>query len=358
MKKTILNISVGLLSMLAVTACRDTEATISPVDESAETLKKVVQNNTNLVIIATYNDLNEKAIILKSKIANLTINNVEGMAAAKTAWVATRAPWEESEGFLYGPVDLEGIDPAIDTWPVDISSMNAILNSSNAITPDVIASNPEARGFHLIEFLLWGENGNKTAAQLTAREIEYLKAASADLQNNTQKLYDGWIVTKGNFANNFLNPTPTSSKYKSYKDVLVEMVNGLVTISDEVGNGKIEDPLNGNNGGAAPAKEESRFSNNSKRDFSDNIKSVKNIYLGGIGQSGLGISTVVASKNNALDIEIKSKIDQAINAIDSIPGTFSTAIYTNRPEVIAAQNKVRELQLIIEQKLVPLISTL
>lgn len=358
MKRNLLKAVTGLFLVLSINACRDNEAINDPVDSTTNILKSVVENNTNLVIIATYNNLNQKAIILKNTIENLTVNNIEGLKNAKNAWINTREPWEESEGFLYGPVDLEGIDPAIDTWPVDVSSMNAILNSNNPITPDVLASNPEARGFHLIEFLLWGKNGTKTADQLTPREIEYLKAASADLQNNTQKLYDGWITSKGNFANNFLNPTPTSSKYKSYKDVLVEMVNGLVTISDEVGNGKIEDPLNGDNGGASPAKEESRFSNNSKRDFSDNIKSVKNMYLGGIGQSGTGISSIVASKNNALDIEIKSKIDQAITAIDMIPGSFSNAIYNNRSEVLTAQNKVNELQLIIEQKLVPFISNL
>lgn len=356
MKKYLTKIALVAFTSIALMSCRDSNNEV--VTENT-TNKEVIANLTNNVIITTYQDLNAKALNLKTKIAALSIGNDAALSAAKQAWSETRSPWEKSEGFLYGPAKQpEDIDGSIDTWPVDVAAMNAILNSSQAITPQLIASNPEARGFHLIEFLLWGENGNKTASEFTARQIEYLNAAATDLQNNTNQLYTGWIASGGNYAQYFLNPSATSTKYKSEKEVLLEITDGILTIANEVANTKIEEPLTGNNGNAAPEKEESRFSNNSKQDFADNIRSIKNIYLGGYNNSGKGLTEVIKAKNSTLDSEMKTKIDAAISAIEAIPGTFSTAIVSQRPAVQNAQAKVLELMTTLETKVKPLVNNL
>lgn len=355
MKKYLTKIALFVFMSIALMSCRDSNNEVVTEDT---TNKEVITNLTNNVIITTYQDLNAKALNLKTKIAALSIGNDAALSAAKQAWIETRSPWEKSEGFLYGPVDTEGIDPSIDTWPVDVAAMNAILNSSQAITSQLIASNPEARGFHLIEFLLWGENGNKTANEFTARQIEYLNAAATDLQNNTNQLYTGWIASGGNYAQYFLNPSATSPKYKSEKEVLLEITDGILTIANEVANTKIEEPLTGNNGNAAPEKEESRFSNNSKQDFADNIRSIKNIYLGGYNNTGKGLTEVIKAKNSTLDSEMKTKIDAAISSIEAIPDTFSTAIVSQRPAVQNAQAKVLELMTTIETKVKPLVNNL
>lgn len=347
------------VASFALVSCRDTDSVVG-VEEQGVVQKDVISNITNNVIISTYQDLNQKALHLKNKIDEMTVGNEQALLAARQAWIEARSPWEKSEGFLYGPVDTEGLDPALDTWPVDVQGMNNIINGNQTITAGLIAANNEVRGFHLIEYLLWGEDGNKQAHQFTPREIEYLKAAAQDLQNNTQKLHLGWITSGGNFAQYFLNPNPNSPAYKSEKDVLVEITDGIFTICDEVANTKIAEPLTGDNQAPAPEKEESRFSHNSKKDFSDNIRSVKNIYLGvyGNGGNGKGISNVVKGKNEALDNEIRLQIDEAIMAIDAIPGTFSSAIFNNRPEVMYAQEKVAKLMDTIEKKLKPFINNL
>lgn len=359
MKKRIVNAGVLALAMAAFFGCSSNDDS-NYVDPNADLFSVVLTDVTTDVITATYNDLNEKAIVLKSAINTLAATpNDANLQAVKTAWSATRQPWEQSEGFLYGPVDTNGIDPAMDTWPVDVSAMNAILNSSQAITASLIAANNEARGFHLIEFLVWGENSTKTAAQLNARELQYLQAAATDLQNNTQTLYDGWKTSGGNFGANFINAGAGSNLYPSKKAALEEIIEGLITIADEVGNGKIEDPLN--SGGSTPNAEleESRFSNNSKLDFANNMRSIQNIYLGDYnGINGNGLTNIIAAGNATLDAQVKTKINEAIAAIENIPGTFSSAIYTNRAAVSAAQAKVGELQLLLESTVKPYVAGL
>ena len=38
-------------------------------------------------------------------------------------------PWEQSEAFLFGPVDILGLDPNMDSWPLDQVAIVNILNS-------------------------------------------------------------------------------------------------------------------------------------------------------------------------------------------------------------------------------------
>jgi putative iron-regulated protein len=193
MKNRIFAIGFMVISAAAFVGCSNN--TTETVDPNSDLYTQVLTNTSVDVITKTYKSMNDNAIILAAAVTNLTIGDEAELTAVKNAWMATRAPWEKSEGFLYGPVDTEGIDPAIDSWPVNVNDINNILSSSSAISSTLLENNNEARGFHTIEYFVWGLNGNKAAADLTAREIEYLTAAAQNLQSKTQQLYDGWNAT-------------------------------------------------------------------------------------------------------------------------------------------------------------------
>ncbi|MBU2939067.1 imelysin [Lacinutrix sp. C3R15] len=359
MKKSTLFLSLITLSLAGFTSCSDNDASSETTDPNASVYSEVLTDLSIDVITETYNSLYTNAVALETAAGNLTIGDESALDAVKTAWQNTRAPWEKSEGFLYGPVDTDGIDPAIDSWPVDVNAIDNILSSNNEITSTLLESNNEARGFHTIEYFVWGLEGNKTASELTTRELEYLVAATQNLKSKTQELYYGWLSSEGDFASNFVNAGESGSIYTSQKGALEEIVEGLVIIADEVANGKIEEPLNGNNGGPKPEAEESRFSNNSKLDFANNIRSIQNIYLGDYnGNNGNGITNVVALTNTTLDTEITTAISAAILAIEAIPGTFTDAIVNNRTAVENAQTKVAELLVVLESDLTPFITGL
>lgn len=352
MKRKIISLGLLAIAPFAFVNCSSNDDSVV-ADPNAGLYTEVLTDLSLDVITETYEELNSKALALKTAVNALTIGDETALTAVKDAWKATRSPWEQSEGFLYGPVDTGGIDPAMDTWPVDVTAMNTILLSSAPITTATLEQNAEARGFHLIEYLVWGINGNKAASALTLREIEYLKAAAQDLQNNTQLLYDGWKVSGGNFSRHFIFAgTASSVNYTSQKDALEEIIDGMITIADEVATGKIQVPLD-----EGVATEESRFSNNSKKDFADNMRSIKNIYLGDFnGNDKKGLTDIVSVSNPTLDAAVKTKINEAIAAIENIPGTFTQALTNNTAAVVAARNKVTELQIILQSQLKPYIA--
>ncbi|AWA31288.1 imelysin [Flavobacterium magnum] len=360
MKNRIFSLAILAMASAALVNCsNNNEVTIE--NPNGPLYDEVLTNVANNVIVETYGELNTKAIALKASINAMTFPATEEQVmAVKLAWQATRAPWEQSESFLYGPVGIEEVvDPAIDSWPVDVASIEVIKNNPNPITASSLADNDDARGFHTIEYFIWGINSNKTAAEITAREIEFLRAAADDLQQNTQKLYDAWKAGGGNYVANFSNAGGLGSIYPSQKAALDEIVQGLAGIATEVATGKIEEPLNGNAGTAKPEAEESRFSNNSKLDFANNIRSIENIYLGDYnGATGKGLTDIVKFANPTLDTNIQAKITAAITAINAIPGTFTDAISNNRTAVQNAQTKVNELKTLLESQLLPLITNL
>lgn len=359
MKKSLLIITLATLLPFSFVSCSDNDAPEETQDNNDGLYSEVLKDLSLDVITSTYNQLYINAIALEDAANAMSVGDEVALEDAKNKWQDTRAPWEESEGFLYGPVDTEGIDPAIDSWPVDLNAINNVLNSGNPITQALLDSNNEARGFHTLEYFFWGLNGDKAASDLTDREIEYIKAAASDLRTKTEQLYFGWLPSQDDFAANFINAGENGSVYTSKINALSEIAEGITIIADEVANGKIEEPLNGNNGGPKPEAEESRFSNNSKLDFANNIRSIEHIYLGSFnGVQGSGLSNVVNVENPSLDGEIKSAISEAIVAIEAIPGTFTQAIVNNRAEVELAQNKVLVLLTKLQSQLEPLISNL
>ena len=81
-----------------------------------------------------------------------------------STFLSARAYWEASEAFLYGPATTFGIDPHIDTWPLDLDALAVELNNANKVAmldngDDGIAYaaaklGQELLGFHGIEFII------------------------------------------------------------------------------------------------------------------------------------------------------------------------------------------------------------
>ena len=318
-----------------------------------ELLGEILIDATNNVILQTYEDLKNNSNQLNIAVANLIEDRtLQNLDIARQAWVAARAPWEQSEGFLFGPVDSEGLDPAIDSWPINKADLGTILNGNTEINENFVNSlEGTFKGFHAIEYLLWDESIDLLSPQTSDRVFDYLLAATFILKNDATTLYNLWNVA---YKTNVLEAGSTNSVYPSKKAAIEELIDGLIVIADEVANGKIGDPLSQNN----PSLEESQFSHNSKKDFADNIRSIQNIY---VGKNGVGLSYLIKELNSTVDNNIINEIQNGIEAIQNIPGTFTDAIPTtsnSHKSALSAQAKIRLILELLEQDIKPLISNL
>ena len=146
--------------------------------ENEEELKAIVSDYVDIVVLPTYKDLAEANTALHAAVQQFKANPSSAtFETAAKAWMTARQPWEMSEAFLFGPVDELGLDPNMDSWPLDQDAIKNVLKSGDFSGMDwegdyegedeggsmsqhaeEIAEAQSIRGFHTLEFLLF-KNG-------------------------------------------------------------------------------------------------------------------------------------------------------------------------------------------------------
>lgn len=137
-------------------------------------LSLVVENYVDEVVLPTYSDLEDRVVTLYDKVKALAKNPTnQAFKDACDAWISAREPWEKSEAFLFGPVADHGLDPNMDSWPLDQAAIVNILNSGDYYSQmdwsgdyiedsDAISAAQNVRGFHTLEFLLFKDGQART----------------------------------------------------------------------------------------------------------------------------------------------------------------------------------------------------
>ncbi|MCK6536731.1 MAG: peptidase M75 [Polyangiaceae bacterium] len=314
-----------------------------------------IEHYTDDVVVGTYELLALRLHALEAAATTLKAAPTEAnLAAARKAWSEARKPWEQSEAFLFGPVDAKGFDPALDSWPVNRTDLDGVLASKDQLTPSYVKNlDPTLRGFHTAEYLIYGLDSKKPASALTARELDYFSAVTGNMASVADELVASWTGSPDGYAQ-VLKTAGSNSVYPSRQSAAEEIVRGMIGIADEVANGKIADPVEQKD----PNLVESQFSFNSLFDFSDNIRSIQNAYTGDnpdAGTAGVGLDEWIAEKDPALDQRVKQEIADSIAAIDAIPAPFSTALANPEAadEIATAQTTIRKLQATLEKDVLP-----
>ncbi|MBR1682347.1 MAG: peptidase M75 [Bacteroidaceae bacterium] len=93
---------------------------------------EIINQFVDVVVMPTYKDLKDKNYALYQAVTNLNkAPSDEAFANCAMAWMNARKPWETSEAFLFGPVANLGLDPNMDSWPLDQAAIQSILSSKS-----------------------------------------------------------------------------------------------------------------------------------------------------------------------------------------------------------------------------------
>ena len=352
MKKTITATLVAI-ALLAV-GCKHGEGNL--VNEKQV---QVIEQYVDHTIAPTYTNLANYTDQLVNELTAFRASHSQGdLNKACETFLAARAWWEKSEAFLFGAASDFGIDPHIDSWPLDVAAFNTMMSNTAQIQAmdsedgDVYAGEQLGNallGFHGIEYILFNNGQVKNASEISDLEMIYAIAVAGDLRNRCFQLEVSWIGDKAaqshrdkveelelnstvnggsySYGDNLKKAGNPGSTYASSVSGLMAIVDGCKTIADEVGTSKIGKPYNGED----PNYIESPYSQKSINDFYDNILSIQNAYYGGIeGQRNdkLSLHTYVKKMDNKLDNEVEDAINTALEKINAMPRPFVNN-YTN-----------------------------
>lgn len=346
---------------LLLGACGDSDGELADSEAFAD--QEVITAYVDQVILPTYTTLDDRAAELVDAVEAFESDPTDAnLEAAREAWIATRLPWEQSEAALFGPVDSNGYDPALDSWPVNQNDLDAVLDSDDELTQEYVRGlDAGLKGFHTIEYLLFGDGGAKTADDFTEREFAYLVASTRELARITGDLEASWTTgVDGNapYAETFETAgAEGNTAFPTEAAAGEQIISGMVVIADEVANGKVADPYNEQD----TTLVESQFSYNSLTDFKNNIRGIRNAYTGEMPAAqtnGKGISEFVREKDSALDERVRSEIDQAISALEDIPEPFRDSITDDnaRPKIQEAIDAINTLRMTLEQDVRPVVA--
>ncbi len=233
---------------IACAEAKTAQEKCATLNETLKTLKSYIEKSTAInknsvldpiiksyvenVVKPTYKDLMEGNSNLFDKVAAFRANPTdENFKAVSLAWLDARQPWETSEAFLFGPVDAEGLDPNMDSWPLDQDNIVEILNSgkfdnldwADGDDDDAIEAKQGIRGFHTLEFLTFRNGVARTTsdkaasddaadivynAQNAASWANYMYQVAYLLKKDATDLYNYWTVSYKNgksFADMFLS---------------------------------------------------------------------------------------------------------------------------------------------------------
>ncbi|GAA4875362.1 imelysin family protein [Ferrimonas pelagia] len=368
-------IALALTAAISLAACGgssggDGNDTLEPPTGFDFDASLLIDNLTDDVIVAGYQQLAAGMEALHLAADNLRNDPTQAnLVAAQDAWKAARRYWEQGEAHIFGPIDALSIDPHLDSWPLNTTDLQAQLATNDSFDADSIKTwNDDVQGFHTMEFLLFGDgiaDNDKAIEAMSGAELAYLVALAQVAVDYSGELEQAWTVSyNGGEAYGAALKDSGNAYYGSDLAVIEELVQGLIGIVDEVGNGKIADPFGASLAQADTSLVESQYSWNSLQDFSDNIVGVQNIYRGELSGASdkVGLNDWVRAGDEALADRLDAEIQTAIDAILAIGGTqalpFRQAILDQqgRVRVQSAVDALAALQTRLESEVIPLLS--
>ncbi|WP_425475454.1 imelysin family protein [Mesorhizobium quangtriensis] len=358
----------GGLAVIGRTLAGATMLTVLALPATAETDPKAVLTTYADIALAEYEDALATAKALDAAVdALIATPSAETLAAARDAWKAARMPYQQTEVYRFGNPIVDDWEGRVNAWPLDeglidyidpaygtesdentLYTANVIANPSIAIdgqkvdaskiTPEFLSGTLQeagdieanvATGYHVIEFLLWGQDLNGTGpgagnrpytdydkANCTGgnceRRGEYLAAATELLVADLQQMVGNWgadgAARKGLLeggTNAGISSILTGMGSLSYGELAGERIKLGLLLHD-------------------PEEEHDCFSDNTHISHLYDVIGIRNVYHGsytrvdGSKVEGPSVSDLVKAADASVDTELSAKIDASVAAFEAI----------------------------------------
>ncbi|WP_018633965.1 imelysin family protein [Neomegalonema perideroedes] len=316
---------------------------------------------------AVYADSLSTAQSLREAVGALTASpSAETLAAARTAWLASRVPYQQSEAYRFGNPIVDDWEGKVNAWPLDeglidyvdasygeseenpLYTLNVIAHpqfsiagteiDAAEITPELIGETLHeadgieanvASGYHAVEFLLWGQDLNGVEAGAgdrpwtdyaqgeactngnCDRRAAYLTAATDLLVSDLEYIVAQWA--EDGEARKAVTADPQAG--------LTAMLTGMGSLSyGEQAGERMKLGLMLHD----PEEEHDCFSDNTHNSHYYDGLGIRNVYLGSYARvdgsvlSGPSLSELVAAADPAVDAQLKTELDASVEKLAAL----------------------------------------
>ncbi|MCR9214253.1 MAG: peptidase [Proteobacteria bacterium] len=350
--------------MIAVSAVVLSTATVSLASEISE--NSVVMTYADIAE-AIFEDSLSSAEALSAAVKAFTKSpSKAGLDAARSAWIAARVPYQQSEVYRFGNAKVDDWEGRVNAWPLDeglidyvsssygaesdenaLYTVNVVANKSltvngapvdaSVITPKLLSATLHeaegveanvATGYHAIEFLLWGQDLNGTNAGAgnrpytdfdvqsctggnCERRIQYLEAATELLISDLQEMLALWRKDGAARADVLDDPAKgisamlTGMGSLSYGELAGERMKLGLLLKD-------------------PEEEHDCFSDNTHNSHYFDQIGIRNVYTGhyrrpgGEIVSGPSLSDLVKKADPKLDADLTADLNASVVAMAAL----------------------------------------
>ncbi|MBR6194375.1 MAG: imelysin [Prevotella sp.] len=342
-----------------LTKANTTIATSKLTEAQEAYLRKVLENLVSNVIVPTYTKLADDVEDLEKTLNGLTVQTITQAQIDKACadFKDARMNWERSEAFLGGAASDFSIDPTIDSWPLDRAEL---LDYFKGGMTAEIEDESTILGFHALEFILFRNGQNRKVSELQgndtytnfesisgADELKYAQQVCRLLKERCFQLQVAWEGEKNqnrasvvkaaglgyqtenglSYGDNLTRAGISGSKstFPTLQAAIAQILSNdegsCVAIGNEVGTAKIANPFSAGD----IAYVESPYSYNSIADFRDNIRSIRNVWLGSTDKTANQYSfhTFFASVGKAnVNAAVEGAYVASIAGISNMPSPF------------------------------------
>ncbi len=331
---------------------------------SAPSSEAVLETYANIAQ-ANYDDALITARQLKTAIeAFIALPNDETLSHAKQAWLAARAPYQQTEAYRFGNAIVDDWEGRVNAWPLDeglidyvdtsyygsesdenslyvgnvIANEKLVLNGkevdASKIDPELLAGTLHeaeeveanvATGYHAIEFLLWGQDlngtgpgaGNRPASDFDVnnctggncdRRVQYLRAATNLLVTDLEEMVGNWDAdgaARTALGTSGITTIFTGLGSLSYGELAGERIKLGLMLHD-------------------PEEEHDCFSDNTHNSHFYDAMGIRNVYLGsytrldGTVIEGPSVSDLVRNADATADTEVRGMLEATMTAMGSV----------------------------------------
>lgn len=388
MKTSIRNIILAAACVIVAASCE--KSPVAKETAQDKELKAAVEQYVPNVIYKIYGNLADSAEKLYTQISDMKGSAVYTQAQIDqvcTTFLEARKWWEQSEAFLFGAATAYGIDPHIDSWPLDKDKLAKSLSNAEAIADldkegagAVDEVGAASLGFHGIEFIFFRDGKNRSAAALSTvetdeafagrlvtgkSEIIFAAAVAEDLRNYCFELQAAWdpscpkervsmvedelelntTMDSGlTYGENLLQTGKAGSTYRNWPEAVSSiLVAGCSNICNEVANTKIGTAHYVSSSDYDPDYIESPYSKKSYEDFKDNILSIQYTLYGAQGATSAqkaSIYTFLTKNKWAKAAALNTALADAVKSIDE---AMAKGAFVDNPTSAEAENCINKI---------------